>query len=94
LKPASPEGSLETRITRLEQAQERARNRRVYRMVAAEMQMDVDELQEECEAFLSMSLERQLAEIDRIGAESDAAGIPWPEMDGIKQTLITHYREP
>jgi hypothetical protein len=84
--------SLERRITRLEQAQEEARNRRVYRMVAAEYGMDWRELQDECEQFLSMPLEDQLREIDRIHTLGMAEGLPWPEVDAIKATLTEHYR--
>jgi hypothetical protein len=83
--------SLERRITRLEQAQEEARNRCVYRIVAAEYGMEWRELQDECEQFLSMPLGDQLAEVDRIHALGMAEGMPWPEVDRIKATLTEHY---
>jgi hypothetical protein len=73
--------SLERRIARLEQTEERAQTWRNYQMVAAEFGFDAHELMDEAEEFFALSLE-----------ESDAQSIPWPEVDSIKATLTEHYQ--
>jgi hypothetical protein len=84
--------SLERRISRLEQAQERTQSWRHYQMVAAEFGFDAAELMDEAEAFFALPLVEQLAEVDRIAAESLTQGIPWDEVEAIKATLVREYR--
>jgi hypothetical protein len=68
------------------------RQRRVVAVMAAELGLTYDELMEEAEAFLSQPLEAQLAEVDRLDAESRAQGIPWDEAEEIKATLTSKYQ--
>jgi hypothetical protein len=73
----------------------RAEARRQYREVVAmarEQGLTYQELMQEAEAFLSQPLADQLAEVDRIHAESLAHGIPWDEVEETKATLTEHYR--
>jgi hypothetical protein len=60
--------SLERRIRRLEQAEQRRQTWENYRMVSAEYGFDPHELMDEAEEFFAMPLDQQLAEVDRLAA--------------------------
>jgi hypothetical protein len=79
--------SLEAGITRLER-----RQRREYEQWAQEVGMTVEEMLDEAEAWLSQPLEVKLAEVEALAAESEAQGLPWPEFEWIKATLIREHR--
>ena len=60
----------------------------MYAVVAGEFGMDPDELQRDCEAFLSQPLAQQLAEVDHLKAE---LGDEFTEYDEVRATLIREY---
>jgi hypothetical protein len=66
--------------------------RRLYVRLAREFGLTVEELLQEAEQFLSQPLAAQLAEVDRLAAESEARGEPWPEAADVRATLIREYR--
>jgi hypothetical protein len=80
--------SLEHRIARLEQAQERAQTWANYQMVAAEFGFDAHELIDEAETFFALPLDEQLSEVDTLAAHFTAS-----ELDHIKETLTRDYRQ-
>jgi hypothetical protein len=59
---------------------------------AAEYGITYADFMEEAEAFFAMSLDAQLAEVDRITAELQAHGMTMDNIDDIKATLIREYR--
>jgi hypothetical protein len=78
--------SLNARIAALE-ALEGQRLRRMVAQTAAEFGIDPDELIEEARAFFRLSLDAQLAEVDRL-----AGHMPAIDIDAIKTTLAREYR--
>jgi hypothetical protein len=84
--------SLERRIARLEQAEKLAqarRQRRMFAVTAAEFGLTVDDLMAEAEAFFALSLDEQLAKVDRHVAALGAEGL---DVEQIKTTLIQYYQ--
>jgi hypothetical protein len=84
--------SVRRRIDALESALDRLQQRRIRRLyaeAAAEYGLDPDELQADCERFLSQPLADQLAEVDRLTAELGSDGV---DVEQIKATLTEHYR--
>jgi hypothetical protein len=78
----------ERRLRRLEVT----RQRREIAAIAAEVGLTVDELLEEAELFFRMSLEEQLAEVDKIAGELRAEGLSMDDVAEIKATLVQHDR--
>jgi hypothetical protein len=83
--------SLESRLKRIEEARARRQQQEIAAM-AAEHGLTYHQFMAEAEAFFSLSLEDQLAEIDRIAAELQAEGMSWDDVAEIKATLVQHYR--
>jgi hypothetical protein len=84
--------SVERRLLRLEHLAEPRERTRLYGAIAVEFGLTVDALLDEAEAFFAQPLADQLAEGERIAAESEAEGIPWIEVDAIKAALVREYR--
>ena len=52
----------------------------------------VEDFLDEVEAFFALPLAEQLAEVDRIRADMEAAGVPWAEGEHVKAELVRLYR--
>lgn len=80
--------AVETRLRRLEVR----RQRRMIAAVAADMGLTADELLEEAEAFFTLALEEQLAQVDAIAEEPQAEGLSTDDLDDLKDTLRQEYK--
>jgi hypothetical protein len=78
----------EKRLRRLEAW----RRRRAIAAMAAEVGLTAEQLLEEAEAFFSLSLEEQLAQVDEIAAALQAEGLSMDDVDELKATLTREYR--
>ena len=76
---------------RVARAEARAQRAMIQR-TAAEYGLSYADFMEEAEAFFAMSLDAQLAEVDRIAAELQAHGMSMDDVAEIKATLTTHDR--
>jgi hypothetical protein len=83
--------SLKHRLDAIEAARAR-RQRRMMAATAAEYGLSVDEFLEEAEAFFTLPLAEQLAQVDDIDAELRRQGMSMNNVADIKATLIREYR--
>jgi hypothetical protein len=83
--------SLKHRLDAIEAARAR-RQRRMMAATAAEYGLSVDEFLEEAEAFFTLPLVEQLAQVDDIDAELRRQGMSMNNVADIKATLIREYR--
>ena len=81
-------GDISRRLSRAEARAQRA----MIQRTAAEYGLSYADFMEEAEAFFAMSLDAQLAEVDRIAAELQAHGMSMDDVAEIKATLTTHDR--
>jgi hypothetical protein len=83
--------SLKRRLDAIEVARAR-QQRRIIAATAAEYGLSVNEFLEEAEAFFTLPLAEQLAQVDDIDAELCRQGISMNDIADIKATLIREYR--
>jgi hypothetical protein len=80
--------SWETCLRRLEVR----RRRRAIAAMAAEVGLTAEDLLEEAHEFFALSLEEQLAKVDKIAAALQAEGFSWDDVDELKATLVREHR--
>jgi hypothetical protein len=83
--------SLKRRLDAIEVARAR-RKRRIIAATAAAYGLSVAEFLEEAEAFFTLPLAEQLAQVDEINAEIRRQGLSMDAIADINATLIREYR--